>query len=198
MEACPVCGVLIHLHLLEAHVNSHFDEHPGLTSHINEPDIPTARCTVCGALVPLVMLDRHERDHESASAATAAYNPPAPLPPAAATSSSHCLPSIICPYGCGQWIPVSELDSHELAHVMMAEGGQGPPLAPVGFGPGPGPSDIGGGDDEWMQAGLDDSYLYDDTDELYDTAAASEAAARRLQEEQDFEALRAKYGFSDK
>lgn len=24
----------------------------------------------------------------------------------------------MCPYGCGQWIPVSELDSHELAHQM--------------------------------------------------------------------------------
>ncbi|GIL49083.1 hypothetical protein Vafri_5549 [Volvox africanus] len=68
MEACPVCGSPIPGHLLESHVNQHFDEPPNGPPNANsrrEPDILTARCTICGASVPLTQLDAHERGHES-------------------------------------------------------------------------------------------------------------------------------------
>ncbi|GIM08099.1 hypothetical protein Vretimale_12189, partial [Volvox reticuliferus] len=278
MESCPVCSSPIPIHLLESHVNQHFDEAPNAYSR-REPNILTASCTICGASVPLTQLDAHERGHESAASrhrriggrgggggaggapAAAPPSPPtssssvilmsesnlpdhdegavssfqgpaadgstrgprgapgaafptggtsaaaldltaaAPPPPPPAVTATPCVPSIICPYGCGQWIPVSELDSHELAHRMA-----GPPqvssAATAAAAASRVPRSAAGEDEDWMEMGFDDTdYSYGD-DVLDDAVAAAVAAeeedARRQREEQDFEALRAKYGFSGK
>ncbi|PNH08235.1 Zinc finger with UFM1-specific peptidase domain protein [Tetrabaena socialis] len=59
---------------------------------------------------------------------------------------------------------------------------------------------MGADEDDWMLAGFDDSSPYCDDGGGWEgqAEAEAEAAARRHQEESDFEALRAKYGFSNK
>ncbi|KXZ45539.1 hypothetical protein GPECTOR_53g125 [Gonium pectorale] len=110
------------------------------------------------------------------------------LPPG---GGSGGVPSIICPYGCGQWIPLPELDSHELAHRMATPPGQ----AAGGGGGAPGQA----AEDDWMEAGFGDTDYGDAAfDDSVAAALADEAEARRMQEEADFEALRSKYGFSNK
>ncbi|GLC40065.1 hypothetical protein PLESTF_000933700 [Pleodorina starrii] len=155
----------------------------------------------------------------TASGPSAASATPPTHGPAGAAMGRH-VPSVICPYGCGLWIPVSELDSHELAHQMAGpRPQQGDPggakrrdAAATAAAAAPGaagssgsgaPRDGADGDEDWMEAGFDDTdydnlYGDDAADEAVAAAVAEEEAARRRQEEEDFEALRAKYGFSNK
>eukprot|EP00198_Chlamydomonas_reinhardtii_P008423 XP_001697760.1 predicted protein [Chlamydomonas reinhardtii] len=39
----------------------------------------------------------------------------------APAGSAETVDSIQCPFGCGQWVPLAELDSHELAHAEEAD-----------------------------------------------------------------------------
>ncbi|GLI65824.1 hypothetical protein VaNZ11_009453, partial [Volvox africanus] len=140
-----------------------------------------------------------------APGATYSSGPTSSTAPPLTAKASPCLPSVICPYGCGQWIPVSELDSHELAH-QMASPAQGPAgtatAAAAAAASGRVQRSAAGEEEDWMEMGFDDTdYSYGEDalgDAVAAAVAAEEAAAAARREELDFEALRARYGFSNK
>lgn len=90
------------------------------------------------------MADTYGKQHDIAAATSAA---------ATATGTPD---GILCPFGCGKYVPLAELDSHEAAHELQ------------------GPQETNGRE-------LDDT----------------ERQLMWQQEQEQFEKLRRKYGFSD-
>lgn len=139
----------------------------------------------------------------------------APQPSSSMTNAvpTPAVPSVICPYGCGQWIPITELDSHELAHTMQAAqgpaggagGARGRAGAHKGTG-GEGAAGLGGAGDGGGMGGEDGEDGEDDIgleeewgmDEAVAAAMAEEEEEAKRREAEEFEKLRAKYGFSNK
>ncbi|KAG2488418.1 hypothetical protein HYH03_013102 [Edaphochlamys debaryana] len=193
---CSLCGEAVRLEDLDAHERSH----QRAPTHASAPGGSGAGLAAGAAMeddddviilpspVPTANRPNQQATDQPAPRGTAAAS-------AAADPGEGRVPSVICPYGCGQWIPFTDLDSHELAHQMQAAGGHRQGLGPAG--PGTGAE----GEDDWEQAGFGDSD-YEDFGAAQDAAvaaaAAEELAAARAAEEAEFEALRQRYGFSNR
>ncbi|KAF5837111.1 peptidase family C78-domain-containing protein [Dunaliella salina] len=109
--------------------------------------------------------------------------------PAASTSDE----TVQCPYGCGAWVPLAELNDHELAHQRAQAGATSDAVMATA-------AEAAAAADaaDAAAAAAAQAQLWEDDQGQWDDSAgpkSAEALARELQEQQDFEALRRKYGF---
>ncbi|GAX82300.1 hypothetical protein CEUSTIGMA_g9729.t1 [Chlamydomonas eustigma] len=223
MLPCPLCSeVFMHIHHLEQHVDDHFcndssfgssrsskvedpivvistssddDEHiidVDNKAVVIESDGASGRnlchpsITHQEALPVSTRLPTHfitsTFQHPSPDPVPAGLDPSPDPVPAGLDGPHYDTHSVMCPLGCKQWIALKDMDSHELMHRLSEEESS---AADVALPPGPyqGLAPLPG---HAAECRVQDQ-------EIIDLKLLTE-----LQEQEDFEALQIKYGFSDK
>ena len=150
MLPCPICGFLSSIVLLQEHVNACLDQdEPQNPERQKEPRAdPRSGASMQQTFrgrsrhskeqhegsgsSPIVIDTSSDDEHDKASAYrkdASFVRDSAPFKQNSKAKTDnvkgHCSSDgmcMLCPLGCDQWIPVSEMDSHEILHQVMMEG----------------------------------------------------------------------------
>ena len=136
MLSCPLCGELLStMVLLQQHVNACLDQDLPRIHHGQQRSAGSAASSRTrnegshgfpSSSGPIIISDTSseeeykmdETNRTDVAGVTDLSASPAQAATAAPYSTGGTGLCVLCPLGCNQWIPVSEIDSHEISHQV--------------------------------------------------------------------------------